>query len=206
MSAQLLPSNVEASKMLEAALQQMDGIIAGTQLELASLPDRSVSPILSTVELAEKLRHAIQTSQDEDDSDDITRETRRVLLEWLKGRPSEGSSLEERVNRLEGDKDSLQLQVTVLTQQVEAQTEKIADLENLLEEKKAQLQKTEEQLQKEVMGRSSLETQCLELVSEISTLKLRQAAYERENIDLREKIRRSDHHSDHAKAQVGVIM
>ncbi|KAK8722234.1 hypothetical protein OTU49_012336 [Cherax quadricarinatus] len=112
-----------------------------------------------------------------------------------------GSSLEERVNRLEGDKDSLQLQVTVLTQQVEAQTEKIADLENLLEEKKAQLQKTEEQLQKEVMGRSNLETQCLELVSEISTLKLRQAAYERENIDLREKIRRSDHHSDHAKAQ-----
>lgn len=35
MSAQLLPPNVEASKMLEAALQQMDGIIAGK--EIASL-------------------------------------------------------------------------------------------------------------------------------------------------------------------------
>ncbi|XP_053651588.1 filaggrin isoform X4 [Cherax quadricarinatus] len=129
-------------------------------------------------------------------SHDYCNNTRLALPSTAKG-----SSLEERVNRLEGDKDSLQLQVTVLTQQVEAQTEKIADLENLLEEKKAQLQKTEEQLQKEVMGRSNLETQCLELVSEISTLKLRQAAYERENIDLREKIRRSDHHSDHAKAQ-----
>lgn len=32
MSAQLLPPNVEASKMLEAALQQMDGIIAGKEI------------------------------------------------------------------------------------------------------------------------------------------------------------------------------
>lgn len=50
--------------------------------------------------------------------------------------------------RLEGDKESLQLQVTVLTEQVEAQAEKITDLENLLDDKKEQLQKTEEQLQK----------------------------------------------------------
>ncbi|XP_069979239.1 uncharacterized protein [Penaeus vannamei] len=112
-----------------------------------------------------------------------------------------GGSLEDRVNRLEGDKDSLQLQVTVLSEQVEAQTEKIADLENLLEEKKELLRKTEEQLQKEVMTRTSLETQRLELFSEISNLKLRQAAFERENADLRDKIRRSDHQSDHAKAQ-----
>ncbi|XP_069173924.1 LOW QUALITY PROTEIN: uncharacterized protein Liprin-beta [Procambarus clarkii] len=115
-----------------------------------------------------------------------------------------GSSVEERVSRLEGDKESLQLQVTVLSEQVEAQTEKIADLESLLQQKKDQLHKSEEQLQKEAMARSSLETQCLELVSEISNLKLRQAAYERENIDLREKIRRSDHQSDHAKAQPAV--
>ncbi|XP_042890730.1 liprin-beta-1-like isoform X6 [Penaeus japonicus] len=114
---------------------------------------------------------------------------------------TKGGSLEDRVNRLEGDKDSLQLQVTVLSEQVEAQTEKIADLENLLEEKKELLRKTEEQLQKEVMTRSSLETQRLELFSEISNLKLRQAAFERENADLRDKIRRSDHQSDHAKAQ-----
>ncbi|XP_069979238.1 filaggrin isoform X10 [Penaeus vannamei] len=115
---------------------------------------------------------------------------------------SKGGSLEDRVNRLEGDKDSLQLQVTVLSEQVEAQTEKIADLENLLEEKKELLRKTEEQLQKEVMTRTSLETQRLELFSEISNLKLRQAAFERENADLRDKIRRSDHQSDHAKAQL----
>ena len=56
--------------------------------------------------------------------------------------------METRVQRLEGDKDSLQLQVTVLTEQVEAQTDKINDLEMLLEKKKQQLLSTEEQLQK----------------------------------------------------------
>ncbi|KAK8402544.1 hypothetical protein O3P69_000746 [Scylla paramamosain] len=110
-----------------------------------------------------------------------------------------GSSLEDRVMRLEGDKESLQLQVTVLTEQVEAQAEKITDLENLLDDKKEQLQKTEEQLQKEIIIRTSLETQRLELVSEISNMKLHQAAYERENLELRDKIRHSDHQSDNAK-------
>ncbi|XP_050731379.1 liprin-beta-1-like isoform X5 [Eriocheir sinensis] len=117
------------------------------------------------------------------------------------GRRDWGGSLEDRVIRLEGDKDSLQLQVTVLSEQVEAQAEKITDLENLLDDKKEQLQKAEEQLQKEMMIRTSLETQRLELVSEISNLKLHQAAYERENSELRDKLRHSDHHSDHSKVQ-----
>ncbi|XP_063861347.1 liprin-beta-2-like isoform X1 [Scylla paramamosain] len=92
MSAQLLPPNVEASKMLEAALQQMDGIIAGTQLELASLPDRSMSPSLAVLEAAEKLRQAVQMSQfatylqDEGEVEEIPEEMRNFLLEWLRGR------------------------------------------------------------------------------------------------------------------------
>ena len=52
------------------------------------------------------------------------------------------------------------------------------------------------------MTRSSLETQRLELFSEISNMKLRQAAFERENAELRDKMRRADHHADHFKAQV----
>lgn len=54
----------------------------------------------------------------------------------------------------------------------------------------------------EIIIRTSLETQRLELVSEISNMKLHQAAYERENSELREKIRQSDHLSDNAKMQV----
>ncbi|CAG0884666.1 unnamed protein product [Darwinula stevensoni] len=56
--------------------------------------------------------------------------------------------LETRVQRLEGDKDSLQLQVSVLQEQIEAQQEKIGDLEKLLDHKKTQLIKTEEALKK----------------------------------------------------------
>lgn len=54
----------------------------------------------------------------------------------------------------------------------------------------------------EMIIRTSLETQRLELVSEISNMKLHQAAFERENSELREKIRHSDHLSDNAKVQV----
>ncbi|XP_068214023.1 liprin-beta-1-like isoform X2 [Palaemon carinicauda] len=83
-------TNGEASKMLEAALQQMDGIIAGAQLELASLPDRSMSPVQTIAELAEKLRTAIQNSQDDDSSEEIEDETKLFLLDWLKASPRNG--------------------------------------------------------------------------------------------------------------------
>nr|CAD7442393.1 unnamed protein product [Timema bartmani] len=96
--------------------------------------------------------------------------------------------LEERLKRLESDKDSLQLQVTVLNQQIEAQSDKIADLEKMLDEKKQQLGSTEEVLQRELLSRSSLETQKLELLSALSDLKLQQATVERENLELREKL------------------
>ncbi|XP_068082208.1 liprin-beta-1 [Anabrus simplex] len=96
--------------------------------------------------------------------------------------------VEERVHRLEADKDSLQLQVTVLSEQIEVQTEKIVDLEKMLEEKKRQLSSTESLLQTEMLARSSLETQKLELLSAISELKLQHAALERDNLELRERL------------------
>jgi chromosome segregation ATPase len=62
--------------------------------------------------------------------------------------PSVNSDVEERLRRLEADKDSLQLQVTVLTEQIEVQTDKISDLEKLLDEKKRQLSNAEDMLQR----------------------------------------------------------
>lgn len=55
---------------------------------------------------------------------------------------------DERVQRLEGDKDSLQMQVSILMDQIEAQTEKIADLERTLSDRAFQLQKSEDNFQK----------------------------------------------------------
>lgn len=54
----------------------------------------------------------------------------------------------EQVRRLEGDKESLSLQVTVLHDQIDAQSEKIHDLEKTLEEQKKQLTNAEDLLQR----------------------------------------------------------
>lgn len=76
----------------------------------------------------------------------------------------------------------------MLSDQIENQTEKISDLEKVLDDKKDVLRKTEDVLQREMLTRSSLETKKLELLSEMSSLKLRQAAVEKENMDLRYRI------------------
>ncbi|EJW77533.1 hypothetical protein WUBG_11559, partial [Wuchereria bancrofti] len=55
--------------------------------------------------------------------------------------------LQEKLHRLAMARDSLSLQVTILTEQVGAQKEKIRDLENLLAAKANNLDSTEELLQ-----------------------------------------------------------
>lgn len=52
------------------------------------------------------------------------------------------------MQRLEGDKDSLQMQVSILMDQIDAQQDKIADLERGLADRAYQLQRAEENLQK----------------------------------------------------------
>ncbi|XP_045029455.1 liprin-beta-2 isoform X1 [Daphnia magna] len=99
---------------------------------------------------------------------------------------------DERVQRLEGDKDSLQMQVSILMDQIEAQTEKIADLERTLSDRAFQLQKSEDNFQKEMLSRSAAETRQLELLSDISGLKLRFAAMEKDNMELRGQLKRSE--------------
>ena len=78
-------------------------------------------------------------------------------------------------------------QVAVLSDQIDSATDKINDMEKLLDDKKEVLRKTEELLQREILTRSSLETQKLELMSTVTNLKLRQANIDQENIDLRKR-------------------
>ena len=75
----------------------------------------------------------------------------------------------------------------MLSDQIESATDKIGDMEKLLDDKKEVLRKTEELLQREILTRSSLETQKLELMSTVTNLKLRQANVDQENIDLRKR-------------------
>ncbi|XP_058169939.1 uncharacterized protein LOC131285098 [Anopheles ziemanni] len=108
---------------------------------------------------------------------------------------------DERLRRLQTDKEALAMQVKTLTEQVQSQSTKISELERTVKEKNQLLSNAEDLLQrvsvfaqtvgiqidkqKEMLSRSSLETQKLELMSAMSELKLQQAALERENLELR---------------------
>ncbi|XP_047241795.1 liprin-beta-2b isoform X2 [Girardinichthys multiradiatus] len=180
----------EASHMLEAALEQMDDIIAGSKAAAMDFPNTvydlgspvSASP-LQVIQLAEELKLAlyIQLNQEERDNlrAQLPEETAQALIDWLRTgsvsicSPANNETFQERLLRLEGDKESLVLQVSVLTDQVEAQGEKIRDLETSLEEHRQKLASTEEMLQQELMSRTSLETQKLDLMDEVSYLKLK---------------------------------
>ncbi|KAM6464774.1 liprin-beta-2 isoform 10-T11 [Liasis olivaceus] len=94
---------------------------------------------------------------------------------------------QERLARLEGDKESLILQVSVLTDQVEAQGEKIRDLEVCLEGHQLKLNATEEMLQQELLSRTLLETQKLDLMAEVSDLKIKLVGMEKEQSEYEEK-------------------
>ncbi|XP_041849525.1 liprin-beta-2 isoform X2 [Melanotaenia boesemani] len=87
-------------------------------------------------------------------------------------------SYQERLLRLEGDKESLILQVSVLTDQVKAQGVKINDLRSSLEEHQHKLDCTEKMLQQELQHRTSLENQKLNLMGEVSYLKVKLADME----------------------------
>ncbi|CAL8357302.1 unnamed protein product [Lota lota] len=185
----------EASHMLEAALEQMDGIIAGSRAsatELSSGVYDLGSPVssgpLQVVQLAEELRLSLdlQPSQGDRESlrSQLPEETAQALLDWLQCRdvnlcsPAINETYQERLLRLEGDKESLVLQVSVLTDQVEAQGEKIRDLESALEEHHQKLVSTEEMLQQELLSRTSLEGEKLDLMDEVSQLKLKMVGME----------------------------
>ncbi|XP_072255050.1 liprin-beta-1 [Pyxicephalus adspersus] len=196
----------DASEMLAAALEQMDGIIAGSKaLEYSNgifdcqSPTSPFMGSLRVLHLIEDLRGMLEM-MDTDERDglrcQVPDSTAETLVEWLQsqmvvnGHISGSADIyQERLARLENDKESLVLQVSVLTDQVEAQGEKIRDLEFCLEEHREKLNATEEMLQQELLSRTSLETQKLDLMAEISTLKLKLTSVEKDQTDFENKFK-----------------
>ncbi|XP_034501819.1 liprin-beta-1 isoform X6 [Ailuropoda melanoleuca] len=195
----------DASDMLAAALEQMDGIIAGSKaLEYSNgifdcqSPTSPFMGSLRALHLVEDLRGLLEmmdTDEKEGLRCQIPDSTAETLVEWLQSQmtnghlPGNGEVYQERLARLENDKESLVLQVSVLTDQVEAQGEKIRDLEFCLEEHREKLSATEEMLQQELLSRTSLETQKLDLMAEISNLKLKLTAVEKDRLDYEDRFR-----------------
>lgn len=198
----------DASEMLAAALEQMDGIIAGSKamgytngLFDCQSPTSPFLGSLRVLHLLEDMRAALDLMDPEEKESlrsQVSETTADGLMEWLQGRLTNGhgsaagdSVYQERLSRLESDKECLVLQVSVLTDQVEVQGEKIRDLDTSLEEHRMKLNATEELLQQELLSRSALETEKLELLTEISSLKLKLAAAEgdrRESMGLYQEV------------------
>uniref|UniRef100_A0A8C7ZFK2 PPFIA binding protein 1b n=1 Tax=Oryzias sinensis TaxID=183150 RepID=A0A8C7ZFK2_9TELE len=191
----------DASDMLAAALEQMDGIIAGSKaLDYSNGLFDCQSPTspfmggLRALHLLEDLRSILDLMDTEE------REGLRCQIpdstadSVSNGHVSVGGGdhYQERLSRLENDKESLVLQVSVLTDQVEAQGEKIRDLDLCLEEHREKLNATEEMLQQELLCRTALETQKLELMSEVSNLKLKLNSIEKEKQDFDHGFRDSE--------------
>uniref|UniRef100_A0A3Q2EK98 PPFIA binding protein 2 n=1 Tax=Cyprinodon variegatus TaxID=28743 RepID=A0A3Q2EK98_CYPVA len=138
----------EASHMLEAALEQMDDIIAGSKaaaMELStSVYDLGTPVNAYPLQLAEELKLALEVQPNQEERDNLRAqlppETAQALINWLQTgtvscSPANNETYQERLLRLEGDKESLVLQ--------------------------------------ELMSRTSLETQKLDLMDEVSYLKLK---------------------------------
>uniref|UniRef100_H0UYH9 PPFIA binding protein 2 n=1 Tax=Cavia porcellus TaxID=10141 RepID=H0UYH9_CAVPO len=203
----------DASHALEAALEQMDGIIAGTKTG-ADLSDGTCEPGLSSpasyknpfpvLHLIEDLRLALEMLDLPQERaallSQVPGPTAAYIKEWFEDSLSQvnhhgtasNETYQERLARLEGDKESLILQVSVLTDQVEAQGEKIRDLEVCLEGHQVKLNAAEEMLQQELLSRTSLETQKLDLMTEVSELKLKLVGMEKEQREQEEKQKKAE--------------
>uniref|UniRef100_A0A8D3BX73 PPFIA binding protein 1b n=1 Tax=Scophthalmus maximus TaxID=52904 RepID=A0A8D3BX73_SCOMX len=179
----------DASDMLAAALEQMDGIIAGSKaLDYSNGMFDCQSPTspfmgsLRALHLLEDLRSVLELMDTEERENlrcQIPDSTAESLVEWLHGHLVRASV-------------SYIGLVSVLTDQVEAQGEKIRDLDLCLDEHREKLNATEEMLQQELLCRSALETQKLDLMSEVSNLKLKLNTIEKERVDFDDRFRDSE--------------
>ncbi|XP_015918547.1 liprin-beta-2 isoform X3 [Parasteatoda tepidariorum] len=110
--------------------------------------------------------------------------------QWQVPLQSEDVNNLHKVQELESDKKNLILQASVLADQVEAQADKISELERALSQKKDDLNQLEHNLHQEVLARSAVENSKLELITELSNLRLRLTAAERDRKESDEKCRK----------------
>lgn len=213
-----LGTQLDASEVLAAALEQMDGIIAGTKLDFHDGVNDNHSCTFRTKlhenhsrtvnNLLKELRNAVEIYMNTDANDnraikeEIDSDTRFFLLHWLQhslspecvrkvgGFGQDFEDTQEKLHHLEAEKENLHLQVNILSEQIDAQNDKIQDLEKIVEEKKEHVDSMEEMLRQELMSRSYIENSKLDLMSEVSTFRLRLATAEQERRDIEEKYKK----------------
>ena len=154
-------------------------------------------------EALQNLKKTIMTS-DAVSLTDLDKETQDFLHSWLQNNKThvsvsgqgghwwkqensvhDLSSVEERLLQLETDKDSLQLQVTVLEDQLDSQTNRVTDLEKTLRDKQLEVRRMEEIVGMERNKRTVSDKKCEELRNESASLKLKCARLERDLNEVR---------------------
>ncbi|KAH8026795.1 hypothetical protein HPB51_024910 [Rhipicephalus microplus] len=98
--------------------------------------------------------------------------------------------LQDKMSHLEAEKENLALQVSVLSDQLELQKDKIAELESSLLDKKLLLERTEQLLKQEMTLKKKIENDRLELLSDVPALKLKLVTAEREKSELESKVKK----------------
>uniref|UniRef100_A0A158R5I1 SAM domain-containing protein n=1 Tax=Syphacia muris TaxID=451379 RepID=A0A158R5I1_9BILA len=139
----------------------------------------------------------------------LTKAEARSLLLAFKGFSSPSPSmstvscpeypeLQEKLHRLAMARDSLSLQVSVLSEQVGAQKEKIRDLENMLASTKANIVGSENILTEPAENDDDSDgTGKIDLKAEVTKLKLKCAQLERDKFETEKKLRSSQSEIEH---------
>nr|CAB3265060.1 liprin-beta-1-like [Phallusia mammillata] len=181
-----------ASDMLEDAIQHFDNIIdANTNGPEAHYSDEESANtefntgVQGVALLMEDLRNAVEATLDvEVDNDEERKTLSQALLKHIssdtlsfyrklfKIEPPKNESESDKVKRLIAENDSLTLQVSVLSDQVELQTEKLVEVETQLNEANERLEGADARLREEVEAKTSLETQKLQLMNEMANYKI----------------------------------
>ena len=170
----------EASKLLEAALQQMDGIIQGARFDsMNELNGNGIqhSDINNVVDSMKALKSSIIKNGSQKPplgSEDVC----DFLSRWLR---SPSNNLDDLI-RTEAERDSLALERNSLRDQCVRQGARIVELEQLLAAKKELLKKTEQALERE---RNKGPVSPNSALAELIPMRNRVSALEQENAELR---------------------
>lgn len=181
----LSPSASEASKLLEAALEQMDGIIQGAKYDQQQPGNVKNHANQKPNPVSEALR-TLHSCLLQDDSDqhlaNVEAQSVEFIFNWLRNNLlfDPGQTRED----YEAEKDNLHFQITMLNEQLERQNSRIEELEALVMNKNDLLRKTEAALDRERSANEQPSAN-LRLQSDLSKLKAKCHNLEKENIELR---------------------
>jgi len=186
----------EASRLLEAALQQMDGIIQGAKFEIPNYEDRrEEEESEASRALADAVRNLKVAIVDADQKDlarlkaNLDADTAGFLGRWLTTNQQPASSAHEasRAAAADAQVEVMRGQLEAVQEERDRQGRRLADLEQLLAAKKELLRKTEQALDRERNARASMEARLSAPTSpaEASHLRAKMAELEAENRELR---------------------